>query len=240
MLFPRFFKNVDSFQKMITKIEFDSIRLTMMFLCFVAERKPPLFNMNAMSALYHIAQNDSPTLSGGDWSTEFHDFVNTCLAKNIADRPTAHQLMLVSIHTLTLPPLTNSCWSVLPPSSSIPPHCLSTHAGQYLHPLYHPTAHQLMLVSIHTLTLHTTPLLINSCWSVPPPSVPPHRSSTHAGQYPHPLYHPTAHQLMLVSTSTLTLHTTNSCWSVPPPSVPPHHSSTHASQYLHPHPPTAH
>uniref|UniRef100_A0A8C6XID6 non-specific serine/threonine protein kinase n=1 Tax=Naja naja TaxID=35670 RepID=A0A8C6XID6_NAJNA len=28
----------------------------------LAERKPPLFNMNAMSALYHIAQNDSPLL----------------------------------------------------------------------------------------------------------------------------------------------------------------------------------
>ncbi|XP_078741501.1 serine/threonine-protein kinase TAO1-A-like, partial [Lampetra fluviatilis] len=28
----------------------------------LAERKPPLFNMNAMSALYHIAQNEPPTL----------------------------------------------------------------------------------------------------------------------------------------------------------------------------------
>lgn len=32
-------------------------------LSFSAERKPPLFNMNAMSALYHIAQNDPPMLS---------------------------------------------------------------------------------------------------------------------------------------------------------------------------------
>lgn len=32
-----------------------------------AERKPPLFNMNAMSALYHIAQNDSPTLQSDEW-----------------------------------------------------------------------------------------------------------------------------------------------------------------------------
>uniref|UniRef100_A0A8D0A1D2 non-specific serine/threonine protein kinase n=1 Tax=Sander lucioperca TaxID=283035 RepID=A0A8D0A1D2_SANLU len=30
----------------------------------LAERKPPLFNMNAMSALYHIAQNESPVLQG--------------------------------------------------------------------------------------------------------------------------------------------------------------------------------
>jgi len=29
----------------------------------LAERKPPLFNMNAMSALYHIAQNDPPVLT---------------------------------------------------------------------------------------------------------------------------------------------------------------------------------
>ncbi|XP_055017685.1 serine/threonine-protein kinase TAO3 [Boleophthalmus pectinirostris] len=33
----------------------------------LAERKPPLFNMNAMSALYHIAQNDSPTLQSNEW-----------------------------------------------------------------------------------------------------------------------------------------------------------------------------
>lgn len=32
-----------------------------------AERKPPLFNMNAMSALYHIAQNDSPLLQSSHW-----------------------------------------------------------------------------------------------------------------------------------------------------------------------------
>lgn len=33
----------------------------------LAERKPPLFNMNAMSALYHIAQNESPVLQSGHW-----------------------------------------------------------------------------------------------------------------------------------------------------------------------------
>ena len=31
----------------------------------LADRKLPLFNMNAMSALYHIAQNESPTLQSG-------------------------------------------------------------------------------------------------------------------------------------------------------------------------------
>ncbi|GAB1609550.1 Serine threonine kinase [Argonauta hians] len=59
----------------------------------LAERKPPLFNMNAMSALYHIAQNDSPTLSPGEWSANFHNFVDSCLAKCPADRPTAQNLL---------------------------------------------------------------------------------------------------------------------------------------------------
>ena len=43
--------------------------------------------MNAMSALYHIAQNDSPSLAAGDWSDNFRDFVDACLAKNVIDRP---------------------------------------------------------------------------------------------------------------------------------------------------------
>uniref|UniRef100_A0A6Q2Y9W9 non-specific serine/threonine protein kinase n=1 Tax=Esox lucius TaxID=8010 RepID=A0A6Q2Y9W9_ESOLU len=34
----------------------------------LAERKPPLFNMNAMSALYHIAQNESPVLQSNHWT----------------------------------------------------------------------------------------------------------------------------------------------------------------------------
>ncbi|XP_022341554.1 serine/threonine-protein kinase TAO1-like [Crassostrea virginica] len=55
----------------------------------LAERKPPLFNMNAMSALYHIAQNDPPTLSGGEWTEDFRNFVDSCLAKSSCDRPSA-------------------------------------------------------------------------------------------------------------------------------------------------------
>ena len=51
--------------------------------------------MNAMSALYHIAQNDSPALSGGEWSNDFRNFVDSCLSKNPEDRPTAAQLLLV-------------------------------------------------------------------------------------------------------------------------------------------------
>jgi len=58
----------------------------------LAERKPPYFNMNAMSALYHIAQNDSPTLQDPAWSDVFRHFVDACLEKNPLDRPTSERL----------------------------------------------------------------------------------------------------------------------------------------------------
>ncbi|XP_071946618.1 serine/threonine-protein kinase TAO1-like isoform X2 [Antedon mediterranea] len=59
----------------------------------LAERKPPLFNMNAMSALYHIAQNEPPSLSSETWSHEFRNFVERCLAKDPEQRPSAEQLL---------------------------------------------------------------------------------------------------------------------------------------------------
>ncbi|XP_021374677.1 serine/threonine-protein kinase TAO1-like isoform X10 [Mizuhopecten yessoensis] len=59
----------------------------------LAERKPPLFNMNAMSALYHIAQNDPPTLAGGEWSDSFRHFVDSCLAKLPCDRPSSSDIL---------------------------------------------------------------------------------------------------------------------------------------------------
>uniref|UniRef100_A0AAY4C8F6 Serine/threonine-protein kinase TAO3 n=1 Tax=Denticeps clupeoides TaxID=299321 RepID=A0AAY4C8F6_9TELE len=59
----------------------------------LAERKPPLFNMNAMSALYHIAQNDSPALQSNDWSDPFRNFVDYCLQKNPQDRPSSAELL---------------------------------------------------------------------------------------------------------------------------------------------------
>uniref|UniRef100_A0A673JSV3 non-specific serine/threonine protein kinase n=1 Tax=Sinocyclocheilus rhinocerous TaxID=307959 RepID=A0A673JSV3_9TELE len=54
----------------------------------LAERKPPLFNMNAMSALYHIAQNENPTLT--DY---FRNFVDSCLQKLPHDRPNSEELL---------------------------------------------------------------------------------------------------------------------------------------------------
>ncbi|XP_078508534.1 serine/threonine-protein kinase TAO2 isoform X2 [Lissotriton helveticus] len=58
----------------------------------LAERKPPLFNMNAMSALYHIAQNESPVLQSNHWSEYFRNFVDSCLQKIPQDRPTSDVL----------------------------------------------------------------------------------------------------------------------------------------------------
>ncbi|KAL3271264.1 hypothetical protein HHI36_021755 [Cryptolaemus montrouzieri] len=59
----------------------------------LAERKPPYFNMNAMSALYHIAQNDSPTLQSNDWSDVFKHFVEACLQKSPIHRLNSLQLL---------------------------------------------------------------------------------------------------------------------------------------------------
>lgn len=53
--------------------------------------------MNAMSALYHIAQNDPPTLAGGEWTDDFRSFVDSCLAKSSCDRPSAEKLLQVSV-----------------------------------------------------------------------------------------------------------------------------------------------
>lgn len=59
----------------------------------LAERKPPYFNMNAMSALYHIAQNEAPKMQAPDWSRDFQHFVEACLQKSPSDRPTSARLL---------------------------------------------------------------------------------------------------------------------------------------------------
>uniref|UniRef100_A0A158P8S3 non-specific serine/threonine protein kinase n=1 Tax=Angiostrongylus cantonensis TaxID=6313 RepID=A0A158P8S3_ANGCA len=65
----------------------------------LAERRPPLFNMNAMSALYHIAQNDPPKLATvarenqPDWSDCFKNFVDICLRKEAEERPDTGALL---------------------------------------------------------------------------------------------------------------------------------------------------
>jgi len=61
----------------------------------LAERKPPYFNMNAMSALYHIAQNEPPVLNRatGQWSDKFHSFLSSCLRKDPDERLHATELL---------------------------------------------------------------------------------------------------------------------------------------------------
>jgi len=50
--------------------------------------------MNAMSALYHIAQNDSPTLQAmSNWSDHFRRFVDLCLKKNPLERVASSKLL---------------------------------------------------------------------------------------------------------------------------------------------------
>jgi len=49
-----------------------------------------------MSALYHIAQNDTPTLSSPEWTDVFRHFVESCLQKNPNERPTSGKLLSVS------------------------------------------------------------------------------------------------------------------------------------------------
>ena len=53
--------------------------------------------MNAMSALYHIAQNERPTLNSAEWTDVFRHFVEVCLTKSPSERPTSGKLLSVSI-----------------------------------------------------------------------------------------------------------------------------------------------
>jgi serine/threonine protein kinase len=84
-----------------TKVDIWSLGITCIEL---AERKPPLYNMNAMSALYHIAQNESPSLGmqpnnananepPAVWTDLFRQFIAQCLKKQPQQRPSARQLL---------------------------------------------------------------------------------------------------------------------------------------------------
>uniref|UniRef100_A0AAQ4PWF7 non-specific serine/threonine protein kinase n=1 Tax=Gasterosteus aculeatus aculeatus TaxID=481459 RepID=A0AAQ4PWF7_GASAC len=58
----------------------------------LAERKPPLFNMNAMSALYHIAQNEKAALQTRV-SANVLNFIDSCLQKIPQDRPHSDDML---------------------------------------------------------------------------------------------------------------------------------------------------
>lgn len=70
--------------------------------CFLAERKPPLFNMNAMSALYHIAQNDSPSLQSNEWWVSFYTIAKLKLTHSYRYIQYVYTLLLVKHTVCTL------------------------------------------------------------------------------------------------------------------------------------------
>lgn len=72
---------------------FKQVLFIILKLIIKAERKPPLYNMNAMSALYHIAQNEPPTLSTTPWSDDFKQFIRLCLQKQPDERTAASDLL---------------------------------------------------------------------------------------------------------------------------------------------------
>ncbi|KAI6192470.1 Protein kinase domain-containing protein [Aphelenchoides fujianensis] len=66
----------------------------------LADRKPPLYDFNTMSALYHIVQNPAPALSRThphfphvQRSQPFRNFVGQCLDKEATFRPSAEQCL---------------------------------------------------------------------------------------------------------------------------------------------------
>ena len=56
--------------------------------------------MNAMSALYHIAQNDTPSLNSPEWTDVFRHFVEVCLTKSPSERPTSGKLLSVNTNKM--------------------------------------------------------------------------------------------------------------------------------------------
>lgn len=61
-----------------SKVDIWSLGITCIEL---AERKPPLFHMNAMSALYHIAQRDSPSLKDKEHWYVLYSEVCMCIIR---------------------------------------------------------------------------------------------------------------------------------------------------------------
>lgn len=60
----------------------------------LAETKPPLFELHAMSACYHIANNPPPRLADPQqWSAAFSDFLSHCLVASPDERWSTKQLL---------------------------------------------------------------------------------------------------------------------------------------------------
>ncbi|XP_064418318.1 TRAF2 and NCK interacting kinase b [Latimeria chalumnae] len=61
----------------------------------MAEGAPPLCDMHPMRALFLIPRNPAPKLKSKKWSKKFQSFIDGCLVKNHAHRPTTEQLMKI-------------------------------------------------------------------------------------------------------------------------------------------------
>nr|CAD2149827.1 unnamed protein product [Meloidogyne enterolobii] len=76
----------------------------------LAELKPPFLDMNAYSAMYHIAQNDPPFLQPiadpelSPWSEDFHSFVEQCLRKDPQQRLSTNACLAHPFITCEKPP----------------------------------------------------------------------------------------------------------------------------------------
>eukprot|EP00123_Amoebidium_parasiticum_P016319 comp23385_c0_seq1/m.38731 comp23385_c0_seq1/g.38731 ORF comp23385_c0_seq1/g.38731 comp23385_c0_seq1/m.38731 type:complete len:835 (-) comp23385_c0_seq1:723-3227(-) len=74
-----------------TKADIWSLGITCIEL---AEKKPPLMHLHAMTALYQIPHADPPTLKDPDnWSPSLTSFTTSCLLKEPSERWTADQLL---------------------------------------------------------------------------------------------------------------------------------------------------
>eukprot|EP00043_Microstomoeca_roanoka_P010707 m.101539 g.101539 ORF g.101539 m.101539 type:complete len:836 (+) comp14981_c0_seq1:109-2616(+) len=59
----------------------------------IAETKPPLFHLQAMSALFRIPTNPSPELTTSGWSDNFKTFLARCLDKDPDSRASVKELL---------------------------------------------------------------------------------------------------------------------------------------------------
>ena len=59
----------------------------------LAEGKNPFDDCTSAQVMKMVYLGDPPSLSGGKWSSEFVDFVNKCLVKDVKERPSVNELM---------------------------------------------------------------------------------------------------------------------------------------------------